>query len=618
MCGIAGIVRRSKIAQSELKSMTDAIKHRGPDGEGFWLNETSNVGLGHRRLSIIDLSSAGNQPMLYRDRFILIFNGEIYNYVELKNELAKSGVSFSSQSDTEVLLALYDKYQEDCLKYLDGMFAFSIYDNETGMLFCARDRFGEKPFYYHYDEGFHFVFASEMKALWAAGVNKKVSEKMLFNYLENGYVQNPEDLSDTFFAGIKKLKAAHYLKLDTRNCRIQDYKPYWNLTVRESNTIGDSAAAEKFRELFTGSVKRRLRSDVPVGSSLSGGLDSSLVVMTIDQLKKGTNQIQKTFSARFPGHLKDEGQYMQLVIDQCNVEPHFTFPKEEMILNDLDKIIYHQEEPFGSASICAQYEVMKLARLGGVTVLLDGQGADEVMAGYHNYFETYFKELKRKDHTAFEKERQNYLQRHQHSKINPVEKTSVRSLARQYGGLAFKIAKRVGKLVNPVFNKNFYNTYRNQVFQSKPEFDSLNDRLLWDTTWFGLEQLLRYADRNSMAHSLEVRLPFLNHSLVEFIFTLPSNFKIRDGWTKWIMREAYKNLLPQKIAWRKDKIGYEPPQDEWMTKKQIQEKIHECRKILIAEGILNKNILKHNLNGVSSWTRQQNDWSHLMAGSLFK
>ncbi|HYC39249.1 MAG TPA: asparagine synthase (glutamine-hydrolyzing) [Chitinophagaceae bacterium] len=621
MCGIAGIVAKDprEAGLSRLQEMTRAIAHRGPDGEQFWTNAGGTVALGHRRLSIIDLSDAAAQPMHYLDRYTLIFNGEIYNYIELRDRLKLFGYTFNSRSDTEVLLALYDHYKEDCLEHVDGMYAFAIYDDRHKTLFCARDRFGEKPFYYFHEPGSIFVFGSEMKALWAGGVAREPSERMLYNYLAFGQLQNPEDASETFYRKIRKLKAAHYLKLDVSTCSITRMEPYWRLGLREPVVSTVEEAGERFADMFRTSVRRRLRSDVPVGSSLSGGIDSSLVVKMIDDIKTGTDQVQKTFSARFPGFLKDEGKYMQLIIDSCNVEPHFTYPDEKMITEDLPTIILHQEEPFASASICAQFAVMRLAKQGGVTVLLDGQGADEILAGYHKYFTDHFTELRKVDRSKYRKEVERYREFHGESRINPVPKRNAKYFARKYAGVAFETARKLRdsyrRLFAPEFNKEFYHSYSADKFPELNGFGSLNESLLSSTVNVGLEQLLRYADRNSMAHSLEVRLPFLYHPLVEFLFSLPGDFKIRDGWTKWIMRMAFRGFLPEEIVWRKDKIGYEPPQDSWMETSKVRELLRQKKQKLVGAGILDKAVLRDN-----HWANRggsHKNWIYLMAGSLY-
>lgn len=347
MCGIAGIisVNKDEVFQQRLKLMTNVINYRGPDGEGHWISENCRVGLAHRRLSIIDLSLKASQPMHYLGRYAIIFNGEIYNYIELKQNLIKQGYSFKTESDTEVLMALYDKEKENCLSQLDGMFSFVIYDNKKDEIFAARDRFGEKPFYYSYDPGKHFIFGSEMKCLWAAGVKKEINDRMLFSFLNYSSVLNQKDESETFYINCTNLPHGHYLKLAASSC-ILTKKRYYDINIRNvDHTITETQAQEKFRELFYTSVKRRLRSDVAVGSSLSGGLDSSLIVCVIDQIKNGTQQKQDTFSAIFPGFAKDEQKYINYVIESTNVSPHFIVPDDDGIIKDLEKICWHQEEP---------------------------------------------------------------------------------------------------------------------------------------------------------------------------------------------------------------------------------------------------------------------------------
>jgi asparagine synthase (glutamine-hydrolysing) len=374
MCGIAGILKYNNtfVDSNELQRMTDAIIHRGPDGEGHWVNNKKNIGFGHRRLSIIDLSDNGKQPMHYADgRYAITFNGEIYNYIELKEQLIKKGYQFYSDSDTEVLLALYQDKKENCLTYLDGMFAFAIWDEKEQELFCARDRFGEKPFHYYQDPT-QFVFGSEIKEFWALGIERKVSAYRAELFLKHGLVDDYKDVTSTYYEGIKKLDAAHYMRV-TSSGKIQITK-YWQINEETELFAGSiEDAAEHFLNLLTESVGLRLRSDVPVGSSLSGGLDSSSLVMLIDQLK-GANLKQNTFSARFKNFEKDEGKYVETVVKACkNVEVHYTWPDENYFLEVFDKVNYHQDEPYGSASIIAQYAVMEHAKKSNVTVLLDGQ-----------------------------------------------------------------------------------------------------------------------------------------------------------------------------------------------------------------------------------------------------
>ena len=598
MCGITGIVHNNpgEIYLDKLKKMTDIIAHRGPDGEGHWINEAGNVGLGHRRLSIIDLSHNGDQPMHYLNRYSIVFNGEVYNYVELKEQLQKQGYHFNTESDTEVLMALYHRDKENCLQLLDGMFAFVIYDKETKEIFAARDRFGEKPFFYNYQPGSHFIFGSEMKCLWQAGVEKKVNNVMLYNYLLQGNIDNPQNPTETFYQNCFRLPHSHYIKLSVDKCTLS-VKQYYDIDWQNTNhSITVNEAKEKFHQLFYTSVMRRLRSDVPVGSSLSGGLDSSLVVAVIDELKKGSTQRQDTFSAVFPGFKKDERKYMDFVIANTNVSPHFVTPTDEGLIASIDKICWHQEEPFGSASIYVQYCVMELAKKNNVTVLMDGQGADEILAGYHAFYNPYFKELKKTNPPLYRTEAEAYAGKHANSDINTdIRKGFINNLKMAAGNFSPTLKQwyhQFNHLKNPALNQDFYHTYRKATFKDNPAYNTLNGALYSSTFKKGLQDLLRYADRNSMAHGREVRLPFLSHELVEFLLTLPPHMKIQQGWTKWIMRQTFEKELPPQICWRTDKIGYEPPQQNWMESKEVKDKIAAAKEQLVDQQILLKSVLK--------------------------
>jgi asparagine synthase (glutamine-hydrolysing) len=420
-----------------------------------------------------------------------------------------------------------------------------------------------------------------------------------------------------------KLPAAHYLIIDVNSIRIKEIKKYWFIQDTINSQINENEAKEHFRNLFVSSVKMRLRSDVPIGSSLSGGLDSSLVVMIIDQLRaRNHKQLQKTFSARFPGFKKDEGSFIDLVIGKCLVEPHFTYPTEQAMLDAIDKIVYHQEEPFGSASICAQYLVYKLARENNVVVLMDGQGADEILAGYHFYYSVYFNELRHLNRKDYKYQWQTYKSLQKQNDVNQLLVRDWKYYANLYADDLVKmlrvIKSKYNRFASPELNRDFYDTYSPYRYFYDTQFYSLNECLKASTTHMGLEELLRYADRNSMAHSIEVRLPFLSHELVEFLFTLPAHFKIRNGWTKWLMRAAFDKLLPNAIAWRKDKIGYEPPQQQWMHNTAVQQLIFEKRRLLVRQGILNKKVLEQPVHAEAAGTKKNNSWAHWMVGNLYE
>ncbi len=618
MCGIAGIIQsRPGISSKEqLKKMTDTLVHRGPEGEGSWQNENGTVLLGHRRLAIIDLSDAAAQPMQYLNRYSIIHNGEIYNYIELKEYLQKQGYTFRTASDTEVILAAFDHFNDECIEHFDGMFAFAIWDNEQQELFAARDRFGEKPFYYSFD-GSQLVFASEMKAIWAAGIERKANLQMLFNFITIGYTDNPGRPEETFYENVFKLPPASRLYY-TPSTQELIVEKYWDIDPAiQNSTLTDAEALEKFDQLFTASVKRRLRSDVAVGTSLSGGLDSSSVVATAFPLATHLHSTSKTeldtFTAVFPGFDKDESAFARQVAGQFRLQNHTVEISVNDFVNDWEKFLHHQEEPFGSASAYAQYKVFELAKQNKVTVLLDGQGADETLAGYSKYYKWYWQELFQKRRLIKSKE----LKASKELGVN--ENFSFKNIiAALFPDIASVILERqylVHALRQEDLSKEFVRLQSKEAYYSTPVNFNLNGVLYFNTCIHGLEELLRYADRNSMAHSREVRLPFLDHELVEFIFSLPSHFKIRNGWTKWLLRQSKNPQLPKDIVWRKGKIGFEPPQKEWMQDTRIQDMIQAARKKLVSVNILKPGVLDRPVLPASAHSADNYDWRYLAAAS---
>jgi asparagine synthase (glutamine-hydrolysing) len=585
MCGIFGVwnLDGSGVDVAAVVRATTAIRHRGPDDEGYLLintrtgrtelcagsdttpelglpeisrfaSERFDLAFGFRRLSIQDLSPAGHQPMASADkREWIIFNGEIYNYIELREELIQSGHQFHTGSDTEVILAAYRQWGEACVERFNGMFALALWDSAKRTLFLARDRFGEKPLHYIYQQDSRFAFCSEMKSLWAANLaERRVHHDTLARFQHYGQVDAVEQ---TVYPGILRLPQAHCLKVSAPGTFWK--RRYWDIDPRDQEDgKSDAAYAEQFRELLTNSVRLRLRADVPVGSSLSGGLDSSTIVSVINRLLP-EDGVQKTFSARFDEAKADEGKWIDLVTSANRVQRFDVWPKPEQFFEELSKVFWHQEEPFSSTSIYAQWCVMRLARENDVTVLLDGQGADEMLAGYHSYFEEHSADLL--------------------TSMNLPRYLKWKKNCRELHGYAPKTFSRVAKqsvpsvLKNPVRRMMRSFSELPAVEQQRPEFppefkklSSLRKQLWWNTTRQGLVELLRYADRNSMAHSREVRLPFLDHHLVEFVFRLPEHLLMRDGWTKWILREAFRGVVPEAITDRIDKLGYMPPQKRWL------------------------------------------------------
>ena len=590
MCGIAGNIStiNQAVDLNRLKLMTSSLTHRGPDSEGTWLHPKGNVCFGHRRLSILDLSDAGHQPMTMKENGLTItYNGEIYNYIELRNDLKKKGYKFQSNCDTEVLLALYDHMGIKSFSLLDGMFAFALWDEKKQKLICARDRFGEKPFFFHKNSS-EFLFASEIKALWAAGISKQMDPHFVYNFLMYGVERDPHQPEKTFYKNIYELKPAHYAEISLDGG--MTVTPYWKLSFETTFSGSFKSACEQHAELLTNSIALRLRSDVPVGSSLSGGLDSSSIVCAIDKVKKG-NQIQKTFSARFPGFERDEGPFINKALNHAsNVDGIDCFPDEDSLISNLDHLISMQDEPFGSFSIAAQYEVMKTAKSNQVTVLLDGQGADEAMAGYINYMDTYYRQLRRENMKIFTKETQAYANLYA-AEFKFYDKNA---WLHYLAGSLFSFASQLKLHFTPNHHRYFSGIHpdlvRSYKMNQRPRlrFQSLKEHLHFALTRHGLKDLLRYADRNSMAHSVEVRLPFLSHSLVEFCLSLPEEFLISGGWSKYILRNSYANVLPQEIAWRKDKVGYEPPQKKWMKNSQIVERIAQATSRLQDQGLIHQ------------------------------
>jgi len=591
--------------------MSDTLAHRGPDGEGLWINENNTVGLSHRRLAIIDLTIAAAQPMHYLKRYSIVYNGEIYNYKEVRSDLQKAGYHFTTESDTEVILAAYDFYKNDCVKYFDGMFSFAIWDDVTQTLFCARDIFGEKPFYYFIDKDV-FVFASEMKALWAIGIEKKIDEKMMVNYLAIGQVQNAANKSHTFYKNIFSLSSAHtgLLSLNDMHFTLTKYR---DINKEDSIKISEKDAVDKMETLLNRSVMYRLRSDVTVGSSLSGGLDSASIAYLIQQQNIKNQQGDfKTFSAVFPGFDHDESIFIKEISKKFHLQNYTVTPTAEELVNDFDKLCYHQEEPFTSSSIYAQYKVYELASANNIKVLLDGQGADEALAGYTKYLQWYLQELTgRAKFNLAKKERLYFKKNNIDFKWN--FKNTIAAYLPAHTSMALE-KREYNKIIDSNdINNAILDSIKGKEWQgiSKPVVTKLNDILYFNTMQHGLEELLRFADRNSMAHSTEVRLPFLNFELVKFIFSLPSSFKIKDGFTKSILRKTMQNKLPDNVLWNTKKIGFETPQKNWMQNKKLEEKIISAKEILVKEKILKPTVLNNKINAKHAHEAENMDWRYL-------
>jgi asparagine synthase (glutamine-hydrolysing) len=541
MCGIAGQYCFSgKEPDGRLLSlMSEKLSHRGPDGEGIHLSRFT--GLVHRRLAIIDLSDDARQPMTNEDGTLwLVFNGEIYNYLELHQDLVEKGHRFHSKSDTEVILHAYEEWGTDCLTHFNGMWAFALIDEKSETLFCARDRFGIKPFYYTLVDN-TFLFASEIKALLAhPDAGKSPDTTTLDTYLAWGILDHSYR---TMFDGILQLKPAHAMIVGKKG--IGEPFPYWDVKICSDvqSVVSDNDVAARLLSLLHDATRIHLRSDVAVGTCLSGGIDSSTLTVLINNLIRkeapasvGTHQ--KTFSAVFSDKRFDESRYIDEIVAVTGVNNRQTEPSPEELWNDIDQLVYMQDEPFGSLSIYAQYCVMRIAR-EEVKVVLDGQGADELLAGYLAYQGSYIGALLRTFHwwTACYEMFGSF--RHHPGFLG----SSLRQLLVREG--------------------------RRKLLKGYPEEinrygGSLSEVLHRELTATNLPSLLHYEDRNSMAFSIEARVPYLDVRVVEYIASLPLRQKIQNGVTKVSLRRAIKGIIPELIRCRMDKMGFVTPEEVWM------------------------------------------------------
>jgi len=614
MCGITGIISKNKnlITQNRVKSASGSLAHRGPNDEGIFINEENTIALGHRRLSIIDLSKNASQPMSYLGRYRIIHNGELYNYLEVREELKKKGYNFSTQSDTEVIVAAYNAYGAVCLQKFDGMFAFAIWDEKEHLLFAARDRFGEKPFFFSFDHE-QFLFASEIKALWKMGLKKEVNLRMLYNFLSIGYTTNPFEPKETFFENVYKLPAASFLRY-AANINELKIEKYWEAEINIDYNISEQQATEKFSFLFSQSIKNRLRSDVSIGTSLSGGLDSSAIVAYCSHISSAQYS-HKCFTASFKDFEKDELRYAELVASTFHLEHYIIEFDEDNTVALMKEVMKHQELPIASASALAQYKVYEAAKKVGVTVLLDGQGADEILAGYHKYYKWRWQELYGQKQLKISGELKAAKAIGIKDDFGFIHKAF--ALFPEFAGGLLQSSKTKKSFHNSDFSKDFAFSNKFNLMYSLPSSFSLNGALYFNTFVHGLEELLMTADRNSMAHAVELRLPFLYHCLVEFLFTLPPHFKIHNGWTKWLLRKNVEPLLPKEIVWRRDKIGFEPPQKDWMQQATVAEAIQEGKKKLVERGILSKTVLPKKIQPHDAHAADNRDWKYWSASMLF-
>ncbi|HIH44343.1 MAG TPA: asparagine synthase (glutamine-hydrolyzing) [Candidatus Methanoperedenaceae archaeon] len=568
MCGITGILNfdGSTVDSTLLESMAALIRHRGPDDEGYYFDD--NVGLGHRRLSIIDLQT-GHQPMSNEDETIwIVFNGEIYNYLELRKELLP-GHKFRTQSDTEVLIHLYEEYGERCLDKLNGMFAFAIWDTRKRRIFAARDRLGIKPFYY-FSDGSHFIFSSEIKAILKhPAVRREPDHEAIIDYLTFQFCLGDK----TLFNGIKKLLPGYYLILDAASHDVSLHK-YWDIQYSIDTYHTEDYFSDKLLMLIEDAIRLQLRSDVPLGAYLSGGLDSSTVTCIASMLS--SNRI-KTFTGGFnEGRDYDETEYAKLVSKFANTEYFEIFPEPSDFMKYISQLIYHMDEPVAGPGLFPQYLVSKLAS-ENVKVALGGQGGDEVFGGYARYLVAYLEQCIKG--TIFQTQDEGKHVVTLESIIqNLVVLQNYRQLLQYFwsDGLFEPMDNRYFKLVDrssgydEIYTDDFkrltgsYSPFESfkKIFNNPDTLSYFNKMTYFDMKTL-LPALLQVEDRVSMAVSLESRVPLLDHRIVELIASIPPTMKFKGGELRYIYRKSVKNIIPREILERKDKMGFPVPLQEW-------------------------------------------------------
>lgn len=578
MCGIAGVIYKQlgSLNSEFMRSLLNTMRHRGPDGMGWFsfngkescqsstvesLSAVKTV-LFHQRLAIIDLSEHGAQPFVSLDgRYVITFNGEIYNYLELKAELETFGYQFSTQTDTEVLLNVYIHWGTDGLKKCEGMFAFAILDTQLKKLVLARDFFGIKPLYYTLSNG-NFIFASEIKTLLVfPEIERVANPQRAYDYLRFGLTDHG---SETMLKGIYQLLPAHYMEVSLDNPTGLSIKRYWEISQSENLNLNFQDASERLRELFLDSINKHLRSDVPVGAALSGGIDSSAIVMSIRHLNP--NADLRVFSYIAEDKRLSEEKWIDLIARESGAKSGKVFPKADELVRDLDDLIHIQDEPFSSTSIYAQYRVFKSASEMGVKVMLDGQGADEMLGGYHYFLSGFAVSLLRQrrllDLVQFARS------------ANKLPGMSLKQLG--LGAMDVILGPAAQKYVRRWANKDLVPSWLNMDWFASHEIKLpalrhskhkyvLREELRKNVTERGLMHLLRYEDRNSMAFSIESRVPFLVPQIADFLFSLPESHIISlQADTKAVFRRAMYGTVPNAILERRDKIGFQTPEKDWL------------------------------------------------------
>jgi asparagine synthase (glutamine-hydrolysing) len=564
MCGIAAILKSADVAcpVAVLDRMRDEVAYRGPDDQGsaFFRHCRSGsaqvppsgsaweVGLGHRRLSILDLSTAGHQPMGYRDKFWIVYNGEIYNFIELRVELERLGYVFHSSSDTEVILAAYAEWGPACFTRFRGMWGLAILDCTRNELILCRDRLGIKPLYLWEGAGIVAV-ASEIKQFrHVPGFAARMDPMAAVEYLQTGY----EDPQRSFFRDVQPIRAGTWLRIPLDTLKPSAAVGFWQPERVQVSVMDAEEAAQLFADKVRECVAIHLRSDVPVGCALSGGLDSSAIAVLIDQLMDGQGAPLHTFTSTFPGDAIDEREYADAVLARTHTKPYFVTPDPVLFLDELDRFVWIHDEPVGGISMYAGYCVARLTRQAGVPVTLNGQGGDEIFSGYWQSYFLYLRELW--NHGQLLR-----LAGHFVGALlgygNPTLVRQIPVMLRRYH------ARR-----RPSLRLNLYNTAVGSSRGFLREILAIGGqaRRVYEIRTLHLPRLLKWDDRNSMAFSVEGRYPLLDHELIELCLSFAPHTLYKLGWTKYPLRLGLKHKLPPKVLYRRSKLGFETPQDRWL------------------------------------------------------
>lgn len=573
MCGINGIVslnnsvdfNSSDFLKPKIQAMNDSIIHRGPDSEGVFIQNPACFGF--RRLSIIDLNDTANQPMKSNDgQIVLVFNGEIYNYIEIKNELISKGYQFRTQSDTEVIINSYLEYGDDCVQKFNGMWAIAIYDFRKNRLFCSRDRFGVKPFYYCIENGFLY-FSSELKALHKVCNLRHANRSKVYEYLAYGYRIND---GETFLKNCSELLPSHNLIVENAQLNIKRY-----YQLKENLFQHDDALSyyEEYIRLFESAVKLRYRSDVPVALLLSGGLDSSAIAKVADNLIERGELKQNTiqaFIASFPGYQHDETPIAKELVKTCkHIELHEIKIDSKHITDHLEQTIYDLDHPLASFTSIAHNNIMRACHDKGIKVVLNGQGSDEAYAGYDRYISGAYllDQLLTKD-GKFLKSLKDINKRHGYSTLFLASQMMKSVVSQDYA--SYLRAKYQEKSLS-FFSPQFVSANKNHL---KPEYrfslkgKNFDKYLLAQINQFGLNHILHYEDVSSMNQSIEIRSPFMDYRLMEFAFSIPNDLKFKEGITKYIQRETIGKSLPDSITKNNKKIGFMTPFNDYLKNNQ--------------------------------------------------